>query len=165
MPITFYVVETTSSHLLSLQASTDLNLIKIVYSLDSQEISPETGYKPSILNEFKPVFDGIGLMSGQVKLHLRPDSIPVVNPPRRVPIALKDKLQEELDRMERLEIIDKVKNPTEWVNNLVIVEKPKNKKLRVCLDPKALYRPHYPMRTFEEVNYFTTCRRKVLLCT
>ena len=38
----------------------------------------------------------------------------------------------------------------------MIVEKPKTEKLRVCLDPKApneaLYRAHYPMRTFEEVT-------------
>jgi hypothetical protein len=54
-----------------------------------------------------------------------PDSIPVVNPPRRVPVALKDKPGEELDRMEKLEIINKAKSPNEWVNNLVTEENPK----------------------------------------
>ena len=39
--------------------------------------------------------------------------------------------------MVRLDIIDKVEGPTDWVSNLVIVEKP-NGKLRVCLDPRDL---------------------------
>ena len=50
-------------------------------------------------------------------------------------------------------IITKVTEPTEWVNSLVIVEKPN--KLRICLDPKhlnsSIKRSHYPMPTIEEV--------------
>ena len=57
--------------------------------------------------------------------------------------------------MESQGIIAKVTCPTDWVNSFVIVEKPKTKSLRICLDPKALNdaisRPHYPMRTFDEV--------------
>ena len=56
--------------------------------------------------------------------------------------------------MERNEIIDKVDEPTDWVNSLVIVEKP-NGKLRICLDPydlnKAIKREHYPMRNAESI--------------
>ena len=55
---------------------------------------------------------------------------PVIQAPRKVPFALREKLKGELDRMMRLGIIDKVDGPTDWVSNLVIVEKP-NGKLRV----------------------------------
>jgi len=55
---------------------------------------------------------------------LKPDAIPVVNPPRRVPEALRNRLHEELDRMENNDIIAKVNTPTDWVNSLVVVEKP-----------------------------------------
>lgn len=58
--------------------------------------------------------------------------------------------------MEDNNIIVKVTEPTEWVNALVVVEKPKSQKLRVCLDPrdlnKAIQRPHYPLPTLEEVT-------------
>ncbi|KAK2724118.1 hypothetical protein QYM36_002454, partial [Artemia franciscana] len=46
-----------------------------------------------------------------------------------------------------------VTHPTDWVNSVVIVEKP-DKSLRICIDPhdlnKAIKRPHHPMPTFDE---------------
>ncbi len=57
--------------------------------------------------------------------------------------------------MEDNSIITKVTEPTDWVNSMVVVEKPETGKLRVCLDPhdlnKAILRPHYPMRTLEDI--------------
>ena len=43
-----------------------------------------------------------------------------------MPIALKNKLRHELDRMELLDIIEEVpiSESSEWVNSMVIVEKP-----------------------------------------
>ncbi|XP_077535920.1 uncharacterized protein LOC144148212 [Haemaphysalis longicornis] len=45
---------------------------------------------------------------------LRPDAVPVVQPARRVPLALKEPLRDELARMEKAAIIVKVEEPTEW---------------------------------------------------
>lgn len=46
--------------------------------------------------------------------------------------------------------------PTEWVNALVAVEKPKTGKLRVCLDTrplnKAIQRPHYPLPILDDIT-------------
>lgn len=46
--------------------------------------------------------------------------------------------------------------PTQWVNALVVCEKPKTRKLRVCLHPrplnKAIMRPYYPLPTLEDVT-------------
>ena len=39
--------------------------------------------------------------------------------------------------MVDLDIIEPVDEPTDWVNELVIVEKP-NRKLRICLDIRPL---------------------------
>ena len=51
-------------------------------------------------------------------------------------------------------MIEPINKPTEWVNPLVIVEKP-NEKSRVCLDPrdlnKAIKRQHYKLPTAEEL--------------
>lgn len=55
-----------------------------------------------------------------------------------------------------MDIIQKVTEPTEWVNALVAVEKPKTGKLRVCLDTrplnKAIQRPHYPLLILDDIT-------------
>ena len=58
-------------------------------------------------------------------------------PPRRVPFGLQDRLKLKLDLKEIHKVIQKVSKPTEWVHNLVIVEK-KDGSLRLCLDPREL---------------------------
>ena len=40
---------------------------------------------------------------------------PVVIPPRRVPVAIKVRLKEELDHLESLEVTRREDEPTEWV--------------------------------------------------
>lgn len=49
--------------------------------------------KQSVLHEFEDLFRGIGVLPGTCQLHLRSDAIPVMNPPRRIPEALKSKLK------------------------------------------------------------------------
>ena len=53
-----------------------------------------------------------------------------------------------------MEVIEKINEPTDWVNSLVTVVKANNT-LRICLDPKdlnkAIKRHHHPMTTVEEV--------------
>ena len=56
--------------------------------------------------------------------------------------------------MEKLDIIEKVSEPTDWVNSLVIVSKP-NGKLRICIDPRdlnrAIKRQHFQLPSAEDV--------------
>ena len=59
--------------------------------------------------------------------------MPVIHPPRRVPVATRDKVKQELERMEKHGIVAKVMEPTDWVNSMVVIHKP-NGDLRVCLD-------------------------------
>ena len=51
-------------------------------------------------------------------------------------------------------MIQAVNEPTDWVNHLVLVEKP-NGSLRICIDPKelnkAIKRPHYAHPTAEDI--------------
>ena len=83
------------------------------------------------------MFEGLGHIPGKLHLDIDETVKPVFMPPRRVPLALKSKLKEELDRLEALGVITKVTKPTDWVSNLVVAEKP-NGKLRVCIDPQHL---------------------------
>ena len=75
--------------------------------------------------------------------------------PRKIPQALRERLKNELDDMERSGVITKVHEPTPWVNSIVINEK-QSGKLRVCTDPrdlnKAVKREHYQLPTQEEIT-------------
>ena len=76
-----------------------------------------------------------------------------MNPPRKVPWAVKESFKKELDRLVNLGVLLKVSEPTAWVSNCVRVVKPN--KVRICIDPsdlnKALKRNHYPMPTIDDV--------------
>ena len=110
--------------------------------------------KEEIFRDHACVFKGLGHMPGKVRLQIKPDTQPVIMPPRRVPIAIKPKLKEELERLEQLEVIKKVEGPTDWVSSLVNVVKPSGR-LRVCIDPQhlnqALKRDHYPLPVIDDV--------------
>ncbi|GFS43630.1 transposon Tf2-9 polyprotein [Nephila pilipes] len=65
------------------------------------------------------------------------NSVPVIHLPRRVPQALQPKLKSTLNNLEKEGIVSKVNKPTDWVQSLVMIEKP-NGNLRLCLDPRDL---------------------------
>lgn len=86
--------------------------------------------------------------------------------PRKVPFTLHEKLKQELQSMENMDVITKVTEPSAWASSLFVVEK-KNGKLRVCLDPRNLNegkcRTHYPIPTVHMIRskgagakYFST---------
>ncbi|KAL5010683.1 hypothetical protein ScPMuIL_012988 [Solemya velum] len=51
----------------------------------------------------------------------------------RIPFPLRDKVRHELDRMQELEVISPVDQPTEWCAPMVVVPKKENK-VRICVD-------------------------------
>ena len=53
------------------------------------------------------------------------------------------KLKSELERLERLKIIEKQEAPTKWVSHMVVVRKPNNH-IRICLDPNPLNKAFSP---------------------
>ena len=67
-------------------------------------------------------------------IKLKPDAKPhAISTPRRVPVPLFSKVKEELSRMEQMEIISKVDEPTERRPRMVVVPKA-NGKVRICVD-------------------------------
>ena len=92
-------------------------------------------------------------MEGTFQLEVNENISPSVMHPRRAPLSLKGRLTEEQTRLERLNVINKEEEPTAWVSNIVLTEKP-NGKLRVCIDPrhlnKALKRCQYPLPVIED---------------
>ena len=117
---------------------------------------------------YADVFQGLGKFPGDpYKLRLKPDAVPVKHRPRRVPVDLQDAFHEEVERLVKIDVLEKVTEPTEWVNSFVIVEKvidfsnahsPNHsikKSIRLCIDPKdlneALEREPYYSRSIDEL--------------
>jgi len=67
------------------------------------------------------VFPGLGRLEKPYHIAVDPTAIPVVNPPRTIPAALRDRVKEELDDMEKRGVVRKVEEPTDWVSSIAIV--------------------------------------------
>ena len=109
---------------------------------------------PDVIQDYKDVFGELGCLIGDHHINIDRNATPVIHPPRKIPISLMKKLKAELERMCKLDVIEKIDEPTDWVSSMVIVEKG-NGQLRICLDPRdlnsAIKRHHYPMPTVDEV--------------
>lgn len=145
------VVDKRVQPILGLSACEKLNLVKKVFVATSPSTAND---HDSLKEEYRGCFEGLGCLPGLHKIHTDDTVTPVVHPCRKVPFKLRDKLKEELARMERMEVIKKIDEPTEWVSSLVIVQK-KTGALRICLDPrdlnKAVKREHFKLPTREEI--------------
>ena len=112
--------------------------------------------KQDLIARYPECFDGIGKLKSEYHITLDPAVPPVVHPPRKVPISMKDEIKDELDNMVKNDIIAKIQEgePMAWVNGLVYRRK-SNGRLRLCLDPKdqneAIKREHHVTPTLEEI--------------
>ena len=152
--VKFHVIEIEAPSVLSGQTCKEMGLLARIHSLQQHNI-PErpTDLDQSILVEYPDLFQGLGCLPGEHTIKLDPSVPPVVHPPRKVPVSLKEKIKDELDRMEKAGVIVRQTEPTDWVNSMVAVVKPN--KIRICIDPRdlnaAIRREHFPMTTIEDV--------------
>ena len=154
----FEVVDSDVKPLLSAETCQKLQFLQVLVN-DKHDIDAVVHEEMSVnassnnFQEYADVFEGIGCLEGSSHIEIDPSAKPVIHPPRRVPVTLKDSLKKELDRMVKEEILAPVNDPTDWVSSMVTVVK--LNKLRICIDPKdlnqAIKRSHYPMPTIEEV--------------
>lgn len=146
--VPFQIVDKNVATILGSQSSSDMNMVSRIYTVN---LNNQTSH--DIIKDYAEVFEGLGYLEGEYKIRTDESICPVVHPPRKVPFAIKPKEKEELDRMQKLNVIEKVNQPTNWVNSMVVVEK--KDKVRICIDPRdlnrAIKREHYPMKTVEDV--------------
>ncbi|XP_062558277.1 uncharacterized protein LOC134223153 [Armigeres subalbatus] len=163
------VVDVDHCPLLSAKASRELGLVKFcnevtfgkhnavkrnaeseklfnIYRVEAQKI----------VERHEELFRGYGTLLGTVSLELDHTVKPSIQSPRWVPIALRDKLKLELESLEKDGIITKETNHTDWISNIVIVQRGGSKAgIRICLDPihlnKALMRPNLQFVTLDEI--------------
>ena len=103
------------------------------------------------------IFSGkIGKMKDhKITLHVDKSVTPVTQKERRIPFALRKKVNDQIDKLEKAGIIEDVTNePTTWLNPLVVVPKGDNS-IRIRLDMrcanKAITRTRYPTPTVDDL--------------
>ena len=124
-----YIVNSESPSILGLSVCENLGLIT------RRGKGVEAVTTESINSTYKDVCNGLGCFEETYHIIIEQDTVPVTEPPRRVPFGLQDRLKLKLDLMEKYKVIQKVNKPTDWVHNLVTDEK-KDGSLRLCLDPR-----------------------------
>ena len=143
--------------ILSKQTMLDMNLIQI---LDSDHLSVVKIDSDPLLDEYADVFEGLGKLAGQYEITVDETIKPVVHPPRRLPVAIVERVQRKLEEMTTDGIIEQVNQPTDWVSSMLVVSKPSTEadgesKICICLDRRdlnvAIKCAHFPMPTIEEI--------------
>ena len=147
----FFVVNGNSGNLLSCTTACQLDLLKVSINTTTQHPSPTPLYPP----EFEGLFSGIGKLTGKtIKLHIDPDVSPKQQPHRRIPFHVRSDVEKELQRLEDLDIIEKVDGPTPWINPIVVVPK-KSGEVRICIDMRetnqAVKREKHLMPTIDDL--------------
>ena len=131
--------------------------LKLATRLDEvSTMSPvvTTGNKEEITKQYPSLFTGLGNLGQEYKIKLKPDATPhTVYTPRHVALPLRDKVKQELEKMESLGVISKIDEPTEWCAGMVVVPKSEGR-IRICVDLKPLntnvIREVHPLPTVDE---------------
>ena len=133
----FEVAKEDLMPLLSRKVAEQMQLITVNYD-EFTQIHGVVQDSAELYTEYKSVFDdsSVAQLPGKVTLKIDNDTKPVQCPPRRVPISLKPDL-EELEKLVNLGVLKPVTEPTKW-SSQVSVQKKKDGKLRVCIDPRSL---------------------------
>ena len=79
-----------------------------------------------------------------------------MTPHRRIPFHVRKKVEKKLEELEKLDIIEKVEGPAEWVSPIVIVPKPgKTDEIRLCIDMreanKCIQRERHITPTIDDI--------------
>lgn len=143
----FQIIESNNTPILGLKGIKELGILeKMINEIEKAEL----------MASFKDLFEGLGdIKTRQCTIKLKEGTVPKVVPGRKIPFKLEKKVKKELQRMETAQVIQKVDEPTEWVNPIVLVGKP-DRDIRICLDPvylnEAIMREHCKLPTFEEIT-------------
>ena len=120
-----FVIQGLQMPLVGRPAMSSLNLVARITLIQTD--------RDTIVNKY-PQLLPLGQMTGEYRIKLQPHTTPfALTTPRRIAIPLRPRVKEELERMEKLGVIAKVKQATDWCAGMVVVPKA-NGKVRICVD-------------------------------
>ncbi len=142
-----YVVRGLTKPLLGRPAIKQLHLIRRIAAVEKRDLTPA--------EQFPSLFEGLGKLEGEYTVQLQEGAKPFASStPHRVAIPLLGAVKQELQRMESLGVIVKVKQPMEWYAGMVVVPKP-NGKVRICVDltrlNESVKRERHPLPAVDQV--------------
>jgi len=108
-----------------------IKVLKLLSHVQSVVVDDE------IFSQYPSLLTGLGSLSQDYKISLKPNAQPyALCTPRNIPLALRQK-QTELQHMEALGVISRVKELTAWCAAMVVVPKASGA-VRICVDMKPL---------------------------
>ena len=130
-----YVCYKVSTPLLGRPAIESLGILQWKMPKNVSCATVKTKSPTDFISKFPTVFNGLGKISGEpVHIETEEGATPYhITAARRVPLPLLESYRKEIERMEKLGVIKRVDEPTEWCHPVVIAPKP-NGKIRLCLD-------------------------------
>ncbi|GFN74652.1 Pol polyprotein [Plakobranchus ocellatus] len=95
------------------------------FIVEDKHLTPILGYRSAkkleiikimsvTIKEYSTVFGGLGCLKETYKIQIDKEVKPVICPPKKIPVALQQKLKDKLTDMEHKGVIKKVQVPTEW---------------------------------------------------
>ena len=119
-----FVIRSLHTALLGRSASVKLGLVARLDSISMQ----------TVRDSYPKLCTGLGMIEQPYTIKLKPDAVPYsLKTPRRIPLPLMPKVKNELERMEKIGVISRVEEPTDWCSGMVVVPK-KNSDPRICVD-------------------------------
>lgn len=138
----FYVIQGNGRILIGCDTAISLGILKIGTTVN--EVDTE--------NKSATVAPMGKLKCVVVDIPVRADAMPVVQPYRRIPVALEKAVDDRINELTAQGIIEKVNGPSKWVSPIVAV--PKGDGVRICLDMRraneAVERENHPLPTIED---------------
>ncbi|XP_077971377.1 uncharacterized protein LOC120341791 [Styela clava] len=152
----FVVVKGNCQTLLGKEAATKLNVLRVgpVNAMSSKTIDTSNS---DIFSKYGKLFEGIGLLK-DYKLTLNIDKTvkPIAQSLRRIPYALRDKVDAKIDEMLKADLMEKAPEGTwsSWISPLTVDHK-KDGDIRICVDMRranqAILRERQPIPTVEDL--------------
>ena len=139
-----FIVKNLQQNLLGLPAIKSLSLLTPIETVNTP-----------IPEQYPSLFNGLGTFPECYEIKLKQDAQPfALFTPRSVPLPLRKKVEEELTRMESLNVISRVDKPSQWCAAMVVVPKRNSGTVRICVDFRALnecvLREVHPLPKVEE---------------
>ena len=156
-----YIVRSIKTLLLGQPAIEKLGLIPNIpgaYRIravnSEQKEVPKLDTKDYFVKAYPKLFSGLGKLKGEYTIRFKDNAKPFcLYTPRRVPLPLMKKLEEEINGSMKSVVIEPVDEPSDCCAPMVVVPKP-NENLRLCMDltnlNEGVHRELYVMKKVEE---------------
>ena len=138
------VIRGKGQALLGHKTATDLGILNLNFLSESD-----------LFTKYEKYFSGVGKLENfKLTLHIDETVTPVAQPVRRIPFAMREKVEVKLKELQDLDIIEPVEGPSSWVSPIVVTPKPSGD-IRLCVDMRhaneAIIRERHPIPTIDEI--------------